>query len=182
MTTKREYDPIILEGKAYWAQVHEVDPTDDKYHLDIGHLTPESLKALKDIGLELKPHRAKKTGELDERGPYITTKANAPYPPNVVDSKKRHISKTTLIGNGSDVRVVVKPYDWVYPQTKKSGTSLGLRTVQVLKLVEYKSTGINKYVDILEDSDDGYITELQEADGYIVEELDEDDDIDKIGL
>ena len=55
--------------------------------------------------------------------------------PRLVDSAKNPID--VLVGNGSKVKVLYKPFDWKF--AGKSGTSLDLQAVQVLDLVEYRS-------------------------------------------
>ena len=50
------------------------------------------------------------------------------------DSEKRDI-KGTLVGNGSDVNVLYKTYEWNY--AGKNGIGADLQAVQVINLVEY---------------------------------------------
>ena len=51
----------------------------------------------------------------------------------MVDSAKNPID--VLVGNGSDVKVMYKEYDWNY--AGKSGVGLDLQAVQVISLIPY---------------------------------------------
>ena len=54
--------------------------------------------------------------------------------PDVMDAQKRPILNT-LVGNGSIVNVLYRPYDWTYQ--KRKGRSASLEAVQVVDLVPY---------------------------------------------
>lgn len=69
--------------------------------------------------------------------------------PMVVDSKRTPMSKSTLIGNGSLVKVAFDPIPYTMMSTKITSVSLRLKGVQVINLVEYQG-------DLFED-EDGFI-------------------------
>ena len=50
-----------------------------------------------------------------------------------MDAEKKPLEK--IVGNGSKVKVMYKPYDWNFKG--KKGKGLDLQAVQVLDLVEY---------------------------------------------
>ena len=78
----------------------------------------------------------------------------------LVDSQLKTLPDNTLIGNGSRVVVKATPFSWAYKG--KSGFSLGLDSVQILDLVEFKK---NKLEGLTKR--DGYIT----SDTNVTEQL-----------
>ncbi len=87
--------------------------------------------------------------------------------PAVLDSKKVPMSKDTLIGNGSKVKVAFEPIPYVMSSTKKVGVSLRLKAVQVIDLVEYGNSATSVF-----DEEDGYVAPASN-DSVITEELDD---------
>ena len=73
--------------------------------------------------------------------------------PVVVDSKRSPITKETLIGNGSTIKVAFEPIAYTMMTTKTCSVSLRLKGVQVLNLVEYQG-------DLFED-EDGFIAKAE---------------------
>ena len=73
--------------------------------------------------------------------------------PIVVDSKRSPITKETLIGNGSTIKVAFEPIAYTMMTTKTCSVSLRLKGVQVLNLVEYQG-------DLFED-EDGFIAKAE---------------------
>ena len=69
--------------------------------------------------------------------------------PIVVDSKRTPMTKDTLIGNGSTVKVAYETVPYVMMSSKTCSVSLRLKGVQVLNLVEYQG-------NLFED-EDGFI-------------------------
>lgn len=76
--------------------------------------------------------------------------------PAVVDSKRVPMTKETLIGNGSKVKVAFEPVSYVMPSTKKAGVSLRLKAVQVIDLVEYGNSATSVF-----DEEDGFVAPAQ---------------------
>ena len=85
--------------------------------------------------------------------------------PAVLDSKKVPMSKDTLIGNGSKVKVAFEPIPYVMSSTKKVGVSLRLKAVQVIDLVEYGNNAVSVF-----DEEDGYVAPASN-DSVVTEEL-----------
>ena len=85
--------------------------------------------------------------------------------PAVLDSKKVPISKDTLIGNGSKVKVAFEPIPYVMSSTKKVGVSLRMKAVQVIDLVEYGNSATSVF-----DEEDGFVAPASN-DSVITEEL-----------
>ena len=72
--------------------------------------------------------------------------------PAVVDAKRTPMTKETLIGNGSKVKVAFEPIAYMMPATKKVGVSLRLKAVQVIDLVEYGNSATSVF-----DEEDGFV-------------------------
>jgi hypothetical protein len=80
--------------------------------------------------------------------------------PIVVDAKRTPMTKDTLIGNMSKVKVAYEPYAYVMASTKQVGVTLRLKGVQVIELVEYTGGGSN---DSMFDEEDGFVMPKHEA-------------------
>ena len=130
MAAKQKTDSFIIQGKAYWTKLKVPDEYSDKYQLDVGNLSQQSKKTLLEKGVKLKDKQ-------DDRGEFVTPKSK--FEVTAMDADKTPIDvQTTLIGNGSDVRVRVVP-NANHAMVEQYGTSLYLNKVQVLTLVEYSS-------------------------------------------
>lgn len=150
--TKKTFRKVVVEGIAMYASVHapkkgysEEDAPQYTLDLIVDDTTAETLFA---EGLKV----AKKKLDEDTKIPKVydshpgmkvfnfrrkTTKKDGEVlaPPEVVDSSLRPVPKTTLIGNGSKVRVSINPYTTTIKGKEVTGhTLLG---VQVLELVPY---------------------------------------------
>jgi len=120
-----------VEGKAYWASVTRPNTTfDPVYQIDLA-VDDKTAEEFKGKGVSVKQ---------DDRGSIIKFKRKVARAdgtknpmPRLVDSAKHPID--VLVGNGSKVKVLYKPFDWTF--ACKSGTSLDLQAVQVIDLVPY---------------------------------------------
>jgi hypothetical protein len=126
----------FVSGKAYWASLSAPNTTyEPVWCIDV--TVDEKTKVeLESIGLNVQ-------NKGDEKGDFIKIKRKVMKPdgtereaPNVVDSKRNPWDKS-LIGNGSDVNVKFKVYEYEY--NKNHGVSADLIAVQVVKLVPYGS-------------------------------------------
>ena len=120
-----------IQGKAYWASITSPNTTfDPVYQIDLA-IDDETAEQLSAKGINVKD---------DERGKIVKFKrrvnradgTNNPSP-KLVDSAKNPID--VLVGNGSDVKVMYKEYDWNY--AGKTGVGLDLQAVQVINLIPY---------------------------------------------
>ena len=146
----------VLSGKSHWASITSPNKTFEphKWMIDLS-LEGEELEKAKKIGLSIK-------NKGDERGDFVSitrkvyrkdgSENNAP---SLVDSQKRPM-ENTLIGNGSDVNVLFKTYEWEY--AGKSGVGSDLQKVQVVNLISYGDdddfdvvSGGHSSVDTLDD-------------------------------
>jgi hypothetical protein len=143
----------VINGTAYWASVTTPNTTfneDGEWKIDVGNLSESTIANLVADGLE---DRIK--NKDDERGDYITLKrqvknrrtGQANSAPDVMDAQKKPILNT-LVGNGSIVNVLYRPYDWTYQ--KRKGRSASLEAVQVLDLVPYGGSASDAF-DVVDD-------------------------------
>ena len=133
---------MIVRGKAQWAHVFEPNELSGKYQVDICNLDAKTVKELEAVGIDVK------TGEGDkaEKGRFIIAKS-AKYPPKVVDRRGDVMDETVLIGNGSQIKASIRPYEWNFKG--KAGVGAGLNSLMVTSLVEYGG------LDDLDPEDDG---------------------------
>lgn len=123
-----------LSGKAYWASIANPNTTfEPVWSIDLAVEGGELDKA-RQMNLNIK-------NKSDERGDFVTIKrkvnrkdGSQNQRPSLVDSNKNDMGNT-LVGNGSDVNVLFKTYEWEY--AGKMGIGTELEKVQVTKLIEY---------------------------------------------
>ena len=114
-----------VEGKAYWASVTRPNTTfDPVYQIDLA-VDDKTADEFKGKGVSVKQ---------DDRGSIVKFKRKVARAdgtknpmPRLVDSAKQPID--VLVGNGSKVKVLYKPFDWTF--AGKSGTSLDLQAVLI---------------------------------------------------
>ena len=124
----------VLSGKAYWASVSTPNTTyEPVYQVDLS-LNEGEVEKAKKLGLKIK-------SKGDDRGNFVSIKrkvnrkdGGVNSAPALKDAQKRDMHGT-LIGNGSDVNVLFKTYEWEYAGNKGIGTDL--QAVQVVNLVAY---------------------------------------------
>jgi len=126
----------IIEGTAYWASLTRPNEKFEpmwRIDLAVDDATAEDFKSQ---GISV--------GEtvIDEqtisnivRFKRKVSKANGDKntQPQLVDASKNPLDK--IVGNGSKVKVMYKPYEWNFKG--KKGMGLDLQAVQVIDLVEY---------------------------------------------
>ena len=126
----------IIEGTAYWASLTRPNEKfEPMWRIDLA-VDDKSADELKSQGIAL--------GETTVDEQTITnivkfkrkcSKANGDKntQPQLVDASKNPLDK--IVGNGSKVKVMYKPYEWNFKG--KKGMGLDLQAVQVIDLVEY---------------------------------------------
>lgn len=124
----------VLSGKAHWASVANPNTTfEPVWSVDLA-IEGDELNKARQMGLAIK-------NKGDDRGDFVTIKRKVNrrdgtqnQAPTLVDANKNPMSGT-LIGNGSDINVLFKTYEWEY--AGKTGMGAELQKVQVTKLVPY---------------------------------------------
>lgn len=126
----------IIEGTAYWASLTRPNEKFEpmwRIDLAVDDATAEDIRSQ---GISV--------GEtvIDEqtisnivRFKRKVSKANGDKntQPNLVDAGKQTLDK--IVGNGSKVKVMYRPYEWNFKG--KKGIGLDLQAVQVMDLIEY---------------------------------------------
>jgi hypothetical protein len=124
----------IISGKAYWTSISTPNDTfEPVWSLDVSF--DEASKAtIQGLGLSIK-------NKADERGDFVTIKrkvfrkdGSKNEQPALKDAHKNPMGNT-LVGNGSDVKVLFKPFDWEY--AGKAGVGADLQAVQVVNLIPF---------------------------------------------
>jgi len=132
----------VLSGKSYWAAIANPNTTfEPVWSIDLA-VSGDMLAKAQNLGLNIK-------NKGDERGDFVSFKRKVKgkngdnTPPALKDAQKRDMGKT-LVGNGSDVNVLFKTYEWEY--AGKSGIGADLQAVQVINLVPY---GMDEDFDVV---------------------------------
>ena len=63
----------VISGKAYWAHLHKHDDFNNRFQVDIGDLSEESVELLEKNGVKIKPPVNKNGKEHPSGGPYIVS-------------------------------------------------------------------------------------------------------------
>lgn len=124
----------VLSGKAHWASVANPNTTfEPVWSVDLA-IEGDELNKARQMGLSIK-------NKGDDRGDFVTIKRKVNrkdgtqnQAPALVDASKNPMNGT-LIGNGSDINVLFKTYEWEY--AGKTGMGAELQKVQVTNLIEY---------------------------------------------
>ena len=133
----------IVDGKAYWASVTTPNTTfEPVYTVDLV-VSDDVAKEFEEKGIKVKDFSLKdENGEPQYIGKALTIKRKVNGKkgvrpaPKLMDRNKVEIN--TKVGNGSEVRVQYNDYPWEY--AGKSGRSLDFQGMQVINLVEMKSS------------------------------------------
>lgn len=134
---------MVLEGIANWASLTQPNTRfEPKYCIDVV-LADDKAQELRDEGYTIKDR---------EQGPTITInrKVNGPRgtireAPRLVDAQKETLN--CLVGNGSKVRVLARP--WEINRNGQDFKGFELMAVQVVKLVSYEPNPIDAF-DVIE--------------------------------
>ena len=122
----------------YWPSLYTVNPTSNKFQVDLVNLNAKQVEKLEGLGVEVK-------SKDDERGFSITCKSNYEIVP--YDSNGDALERNIKVGNGSRASVMVKPYAWKGP-TGNKGVSIGISKLVI--------TDLKKYVQKEPDADEDF--------------------------
>lgn len=111
----------------YWPSLYAVNPTSNKFQVDLVNLNAKQVEKLESLGIEVK-------SKDDERGFFVTCKSNYEIVPH--DTNGDALPRDIKVGNGSRGSVMVKPYAWKGP-TGNKGVSLGIAKLIVTDLKKY---------------------------------------------
>ena len=126
-----ETKPLLIEADIMWAFLDTPNTMSGKYQVDLCNLSKNAVKALEDVGVEVR--------NKDGKGFFVTAKSKF-YPITAVDQEGKTIS--AKIGNGSRGIANLNTYD--YKVNNKPGVGVGLvkNMLVVTKLIEYNPEGI----------------------------------------
>lgn len=125
----------IISGKAHWAAIKTPNTTfDPQWQIDVT-LDADNKAIVESAGLKVK-------NKGDDRGDFVSLKrkvtrasGESNQAPTLIDRQNRPMTPV-LIGNGSDVNVKFKAFE--YNNSFGKGISADLQSVQVVNLVEYE--------------------------------------------
>jgi len=132
---------MIVEGTAYWASIKEPNTTFEPMYTVNLVVDEETANDFASRGHTIK--------QMDEGSAIvIKRKVNGPngmvrVAPRLLDQNKQEVH--LAVGNGSKVRVQYNEYDWEWKG--KAGKGLDLQAVQIVDLVEYKSSDGSEFFD-----------------------------------
>lgn len=119
-----ETKPMKIEADIMWAFLDTPNTMSGKYQVDLCNLSKNAIKALEEIGVNVR--------NKDDKGFFVTAKSKN-YPISAIDEAGNPIS--SKVGNGSRGIALIKPY--AYKMNGKSGVGVGINKLVVTKLVEY---------------------------------------------
>lgn len=124
---------MLVRGIAQWAHIQKPDDRfpPAKYSITL-QVDDDTAKELRDAGLRVKKENNQNVFKVKRN--VLRVDGTEAGKPTVVDAKTEPFNE--LIGNGSDVMVQIRPYE--YNNNFGSGVSADLVGVQVLELVPYE--------------------------------------------
>tara|TARA_R110000803_G_scaffold32874_6_gene72183 strand:- start:271 stop:672 length:402 start_codon:yes stop_codon:yes gene_type:complete len=131
-----ETESIKIKGKVYWAQLNKLNDMSSKYQVNLGNLSDIAVAALESAGL--------KVDEKAGMGKFILCKSDRPIKAFYEDTE---LDAKTLIGNESEFKALIKPYEWSYKG--KAGKSPSLRKLVITNLIEFGGGDLNDDDDVL---------------------------------
>jgi len=121
----------------FWPSLYEVNPTSNKFQVDIVNLNAKQVEKLESLGIDVR-------SKDDERGFFVTCKSKYEIVP--YDPSGEALARNIKVGNSSRGNVMVSPYAWKGP-TGNKGVSLGVKKLVVTELKEYVESE-DKYEDV----------------------------------
>ena len=123
----------------FWPSLYEVNPTSNKYQVDIVNLNAKQVEKLESLGIDVR-------SKDDERGFFVTCKSKYEIVP--YDPSGEALERNIKVGNGSRGNVMVSPYAWKGP-TGNKGVSLGVKKLVITELNKYVKEESDEDVEIL---------------------------------
>jgi stalled ribosome alternative rescue factor ArfA len=129
--------PVTIKATVMWCNHNKVNEMSEKYQLELTNLSDNAVKALEDIGLEVR-----KREDKPEKGFYITCKS--------VRQMDKIFDKTgaslidVAIGNGSTGTAVVGTYEWAFKNKKGLSASLIKMTIDNLVAYDAEDTPVTE--------------------------------------
>jgi hypothetical protein len=125
-----ELKPLKIEADIMWAFLDTPNKMSGKYQVDLCNLSKSAIKALEDIGVNVR--------NKEDKGFFVTAKS-ANYAIKTEDETGNPIS--AKVGNGSRGIALIKPFS--YNVNGKKGVGVGINKLVVTKLVEYNAEPVD---------------------------------------
>ena len=122
-------EPIKLKAEVMWAFLNKPNEMSGRYQVDLCNLSDKAVKALEDVGIEVKAKEGK--------GYYITCKSTRPL--SAFDDGGSKL-EGDILGNGSKAAAIIEPYAWSWKG--KQGVSPSLKRLVITELVPYTGGGV----------------------------------------
>ena len=126
-------EAVKIKANVMWAFMTRVNEMSNKYQLDLTNLSDAAVKALEEMGIEVK--------EKEGHGKYITCKSAKPI--RAFDEEGKEIEED--VGNGSKAKAIISSYEWKYKN--KKGVSPSLKKLVITDLVMFSGGGSAKISD-----------------------------------
>lgn len=131
---------VKVKATLMWAFLDTVNQKSEKYSVDLCNLSKEAVKALTDIGIQVK-----KKEDQPEKGFYVVAKSKN-YPIKTVDMEGKPITGIK-VANGSKGVALVSTY--LHKSVDRFGMGVGIDKLVITDLKIYESD----VVDVDDDED-----------------------------
>lgn len=132
-------DQVKVKGILFWCEHSKVNAMSGKHQVILGGLSDAAAAALEALNLEVV-----EKDDKPEYGKHITCKSVNPI--KITDTMGVDLAEVK-IGNGSECKAMIRPYEWTFKN--KKGVSPSLQACVVTKLVEFGGGGLEDDEDVL---------------------------------
>ena len=132
-------EQVKVKATIFWCEHNKVNDLSGKYQLILGNLSDAAVEALEALKIEVAENPDKA-----ELGKHLTCKSQNPI--KITDLLGVDLADKK-IGNGSECKAMIRPYEWTFKN--KKGVSPSLNACVVTNLIEYGSAA-----DALADDED----------------------------
>lgn len=130
---------VKVKATIFWCQHNVINELSGKYQVILGNLSDAAVEALEALKIEVTENPAK-----PEQGKHITCKSQNPI--KITDTMSVDLADKK-IGNGSECKAMISPYEWTFKN--KKGISPSLNACVITKLVEFGGADLTDDDDVL---------------------------------
>jgi hypothetical protein len=153
---------LIIQGTAYWAKIvgapqPDYNKTGKEWTMDVGNLSKDTIKRLKEEGLgpKIKNKGDDREFFIQFKKKSVKSDGTAAQPIEIVDAQTNPWDGQTKLGNGTIVKVMFMVNETEWPQgSGKKFRKPGIIKVQVLKHVPYEGGEFEEFESYT--SEDGH--------------------------
>ena len=128
---------VLKDVELMWAHFDETDNMSGKYQVDMVNLTPEHIKLVTSLGLEVKTKDNK-----PEKGSFITARSTKPI--MALDAEGNLLK--AKVANGSRANTLLSYYTYPRP-TGGLGYAPSIKKIKVIDLKQYDPAGDDDFDD-----------------------------------